>query len=291
MKYMISFIFSVVISLFCLTAIVHSKETIVVHSKYATTDTAYKQLQFVVNALNDASNKYNFRISILNGAFGEASIRRSIVDARSNVKNIIFTSVDVFTINKELENFDKNLLYNKNEDYILLQGLAMSAHGVVSALPFTNINDLVAHLKNQKEFFYGYSSNSIVTKMSMDAFIRHHQLQNGKPVIFRTQNELHFSVLNREVHFAVTTPDVLISSGDIRLLLSTSRTRSPFYPDVPTGLELGISDFVYNPQTFFALPKEFSSMAKEIEQELRKICLSDEYSELALSLISAFPRN
>jgi hypothetical protein len=98
-----------------------SKETIVVHSKYAVTDTAYKQLQFVVSVLNETSEKYNFRISVLNGAFGEASIRRSVVDYRSGVKNIIFTSVDVFTVNKELETKDKNFTYDKNKDYILLQ--------------------------------------------------------------------------------------------------------------------------------------------------------------------------
>jgi tripartite-type tricarboxylate transporter receptor subunit TctC len=261
-----------------------SKETIVVHSKYAVTDTAYKQLQFVVNALNETSEKYNFRISVLNGAFGEASIRRSVVDSRSGVKNIIFTSVDVFTVNKELETKDKNFTYDKNKDYILLQGLSITAHGLVSALPVENIGELVDTIKNQNEFFYGYSSNSVVTKMAIYAFLKHYNLTNGKPVTFKSQNDLHFSVLNKEVSLAVTTPEVLIASGHIRLLLSTSRTKSTFHPNIPTGIELGVENFVYNPQTFFAIPKEFENISKEIGEKLRKVCLSEGYTNLAFSL-------
>jgi tripartite-type tricarboxylate transporter receptor subunit TctC len=279
LKYIISIVFSLFITQFAL-----SKETIVVHSKYAVTETAHRQLQFVVNVLNKTSEKYNFRINMLNGAFGEASIRRSVVDSRSGVKNIIFTSVDVFTVNKELESVDKNFTYDKNKDYILLQGLSITAHGLVSALPVENIGELVDTIKNQNEFFYGYSANSVVTKMAIYAFLKHYNLTNGKPVTFKSQNDLHFSVLNKEVSLAVTTPEVLIASGHIRLLLSTSRTKSTFHPNIPTGIELGVENFVYNPQTFFAIPKEFQNISKEIGEELRKVCLSEDYTNLAFSL-------
>jgi tripartite-type tricarboxylate transporter receptor subunit TctC len=261
-----------------------SKETIVVHSKYAVTETAHRQLQFVVNVLNKTSEKYNFKISVLNGAFGEASIRRSVVDSRSGIKNIIFTSVDVFTVNKELESVDKNFKYDKNKDYILLQGLSITAQGLVSALHVENIGELVDFIKKQNEFFYGYSVNSVVTKMTIYAFLKHYNLTNGKPVTFKSQNDLHFSVLNKEISLAVTSPEVLIASGHIHLLLSTGRTKSTFHPNIPTGIELGIENFVYNPQTFFAIPKEFANISKEIGEELRKVCLSEGYTNLAFSL-------
>ena len=98
-----------------------AREQVNIYSKYDVTDTANKQLIFLVKYLNDNNTKYRFKINTILGAYGEASIRRSIVEARTGNKSVLFTSIDTFTLNKELELAETEYKYDKHKDFYYIK--------------------------------------------------------------------------------------------------------------------------------------------------------------------------
>lgn len=266
---------------------VFARETINVYSKFNLSDVGTRQINGFINEFNSLNNKYELILRSLPGAFGEASVRRTIVDARSGVKSILFNTVDIVTILKELENKDPNFVYDKSTDLIPLQGISSTFHGLFSLPQIENIENLVNQLKTEELFFYGYTSNAVVPKISSEIFMKHHQLKNGKLIVYKSQADLQFAVLNKEILFAFGSVTQAINDKNLKLLLSTSKTRSQFYPNVPTGTEKGIAQFKYNAQTFLSVPKEFSDLAKELAPEFKTICESERYGRL----LSALNRN
>jgi tripartite-type tricarboxylate transporter receptor subunit TctC len=261
-----------------------AREQVNIYSKYDVTDTANKQLIFLVKYLNDNNTKYRFKINTILGAYGEASIRRSIVEARTGNKSVLFTSIDTFTLNKELELAETEYKYDKHKDFYYIRGISGSTHGVLTPLDVKDFDELLTNLRSQKEFFYGYSSTSIITKLSTEAIIKHFNLTNGKPVAFKTQTEMQFSLLKKEVSFSITTPENIIASGDVKQVMTSGPQRNPFYPDLPTGQERGIKDFLFAAQTFFAVPKEQIEFGKEIEPLITAACFDSEFNELQKTL-------
>jgi len=264
--------------------VVAAKETINVYSKFNLSDVGTRQINGILSYLNDNSEKYSFRLNSVPGAFGEASVRKAIADARVGSKSILITTVDTLTVLKELETSDEKFVYDKRRDLIPLQGISSTSHGLVSSLAAKDFDELLGQLRNQKEFFYGYTSNAVVPKMSADAVIKHYGLNNGKVILYKTQADLQFAVLNKEIAFAVGSITEAIGEDNIKLLLSTSKTRSRFFPDVPTGLEKGISNFKYNAQVFASVPREFAELGTELMPLLKAACESDEYAKLLISL-------
>lgn len=275
-------LFCISLLLSCIPAL--SKETIIIYSKFNLTDIGTRQINGIINHLNDNSQKYVFKLNSLPGAFGEASVRRSIADARSGVKSLLFNTVDIVTILKELETSDPKFVYDKDTDLIPLIGISSTSHGLFGVPEIENINTLVKNIKNQKEFFYGYTSSAVVPKLSAEAFMKFHGFTNGKLVVYKTQSDLELAVLNKEISFGVGSITQAISDNNLKLLLSTSKTRSMFYPETPTGTELGILNFKYNAQTFISVPKEFEDLGKEIVPLIKAACESTEFSKLLVSL-------
>lgn len=261
-----------------------AKETINVYSKFNLSDVGTQQINGIIIKLNSMSDKYTFKLNSIPGAFGEASVRRSIADARAGVKSILFTTVDTLTVLKELETSDQKFQYDKSRDLTPLQGISSTFHGVFGSPEIQDFDMLVNQLKTQKEFFYGYTSNAVVPKLSADILVKHYGLNNGKVVLYKSQADLQLAVINKEIVFGVGSITEAVSDSNLKLLLSTSKTRSRFFPDVPTGLEKGMSSFKYNAQTFISVPKEFNSFGNELIPLLKNACESAEYTDLLKSL-------
>ena len=272
---------TILIALFLMFAnVALAKETINVYSKFNLSDVGTRQINGIISQLNDTSERYVFRLNSVPGAFGEASVRRSIADARAGVKSILFTTVDTLTILKELETSDQKFVYEKNRDLIPLQGISSTFHGVFGSPDIQSIETLLDDLKTRNEFFYGYTSNAVVPKISAEVLIKRYGLNNGKVVLYKSQADLQLAVINKEIAFGVGSITEAVSDNNLKLLLSTSKTRSSFFPNVPTGLEKGMTNFKYNAQTFIAIPKEFDNFGKELMPMLKAACESVAYADL-----------
>ena len=87
------------------------------------------------------------------------------------------------------------------------------------------------------------------------------------------------SLLAKEVDFGVTTPENMLTEGT-RLMLMGTRETNPYYPDVPTGIQIGMNEFVSEAQTFFTIPKQFTNFGEELRPMLLKICNEEEFKKM-----------
>jgi len=275
-------ILTFIMALFFVSNTVTAKETITIYSRYSVSDLAHKQLVYIVNRINDENNKYSFRISVLPGAFGETSARRSLADARSGTRNLLFTSLDVFTLNKHMETVDNEFEYDKQRDFYHVQGFGSSAHGLISSLNVLSLDEMVETLRKKPIIFYGVSNNSPRTKVLSEVFLKHYNLTNIKPVSFRAKTDMLLSLLAKEIDFGVTTPENMLTEGT-RLMLMGTRETNPYYPDVPTGIQIGMTEFVSEAQTFFTIPRQYIDFAEELRPTMLKICNEDGFKKMLVS--------
>lgn len=270
---------ALLVSLIVMPSFVSARESITIYSRYAVSDLAHKQLVHIVNRMNEESTRYTFRINVLPGAFGETSARRSLADARAGVRNLLFTSLDVFTLNKHMETVDTDFEYNKHRDFYHVQGFGSSAHGLISSINSNSLEELVDTLRKRPVIFYGISNNSPRTKVLSEVFLKHYNLTNIKPVSFRSKNDMLLSLLAKEIDFGVTTPENMLTEGT-RLMLMGTRESNPYYPDVPTGTQIGMTEFVSEAQTFFTIPRQFTNFGEELRPMLVKICHEEEFKKI-----------
>lgn len=275
---MIRILFTIIGILF-FTPTTYAREPITIYSRYAVSDLAHKQLVYITNRMNEMSTNYTFRVNVLPGAFGETSARRSLADARVGVRNLLFTSLDVFTLNKHLETVDADFEYDKHRDFFHVQGFGSSAHGLISSINSNSIEELVDTLRKRPVIFYGISNNSPRTKVLSEVFLKHYNLTNIKPVSFRSKNDMLLSLLAKEIDFGVTTPENMLTEGT-RLMLIGTRETNPYYPNVPTGTQIGMTEFVSEAQTFFTIPRQFTSFGEELRPMLVKICHEEEFKKM-----------
>ena len=208
-----------IILLLVFSNVATAKETINVYSKFNLSDVGTQQINGIIIKLNSMSDKYTFKLNSIPGAFGEASVRRSIADARAGVKSILFTTVDTLTVLKELETSDQKFEYDKSRDLTPLQGISSTFHGVFGSPEIQDFDMLVNQLKTQKEFFYGYTSNAVVPKLSADILVKHYGLNNGKVVLYKSQADLQLAVINKEIVFGVGSITEAVSDSNLKLLL------------------------------------------------------------------------
>lgn len=275
---MLKFI-TIIASLMLMSSFASARESITIYSRYAVSDLAHKQLVYIVNKMNEESPRYNFRINVLPGAFGETSARRSLADARVGIRNLLFTSLDVFTLNKYMETVDTDFEYDKQRDFYHVQGFGSSAHGLISSLNTSSLDEMVEALRKKPVIFYGVSNNSPRTKVLSEVFLKHYNLTNIKPVSFRAKTDMLLSLLAKEIDFGVTTPENMLTEGT-RLMLMGTREANSYYPNVPTGVQIGITEFVSEAQTFFTIPRQFIGFAEELRPIMLKICKEDEFKNM-----------
>jgi len=272
-------ILTLIMVLFFVSNTVTAKEMITIYSRYAVSDLAHKQLIYIVNKMNNEINTYSFRISVLPGASGETSARRSLADARAGIKNFLFTSLDVFTLNKHMETVDNDFEYDKQIDFYHVQGFGSSAHGLISSLNASSLDEMVEDLRKKPVIFYGISNNSPRTKLLSEVFLKHYNFTNIKSVSFRAKTDILLSLLAKEIDFGVTTPENMLTD-DTKLMLMATRETNLYYPNVPTGVQIGMNEFISEAQTFFTIPRQFIGFAQELRPTMLKICKEEDFKNM-----------
>jgi tripartite-type tricarboxylate transporter receptor subunit TctC len=120
--------------------------------------------------------------------------------------------------------------------------------------PWKSIKDLIADAKaNPGKFNFAHVGNGHLTHLAGEMFMASTGTKlTGVP--YRSGGESATAVLSQAVHMTFENSATLlplILDTKLRALAVTSRTRSPFAPDIPTMIESGVAD--YEVTTFFGI--------------------------------------
>jgi tripartite-type tricarboxylate transporter receptor subunit TctC len=257
------------------------KEVIEVYNDIGITSVSGRMLIDLLSFLSKNDNKYEYRYSNVTGAGGEAAITQAVAKSRAGSKVLIYTGIGAFTFNRDQSTLQNMVEYDKDKDFILMQTVASNQFGVIvnNERPFSKIDDLLAHIRQSKEpVFIGKTSSAGTTALLSDIFLDHYKLRDKvKLVRYSKIGDMVFGLQNKEILFAVHSPTEFSQS---KPLLMGGFNRSPNYPDVPTGSEIGFTDFALESLTLFFAPRDQAQLAMEVLPVIRKICSETEASKI-----------
>jgi len=166
---------------------------------------------------------------------------------------------------------------------------------VKSDSPFKTINDLITEAKKRpKELIQGGSSYTAYTSLEGKVIQKVKRVQ-WNFISFKTEAEALINVLSGNVHFAITSPAVVVDhvrAGKVRILLTVAPNRYPEFKDAPTTEEAGIGEPIVSYHGILGPPNMPDYAVKKLEAAFRKVVegqLFKKFSEDALFQITWRP--
>jgi tripartite-type tricarboxylate transporter receptor subunit TctC len=230
------------------------------------------------------------------GATGEVGARQVIRSAPDGY-TLMHAPISTWAINVALR---PNLAYDPVTQLTRLMQTVRTPNVLVinsAALPATDLAGVLAWLRAPgRNASYSTSGAGSSDHLTMEMFrqatgtdITHIPFQGGAPA---TTALLQGTVQLSFQNLGSIMPH--IAEGRVRPILITSEARSPLLPQVPTGAELGLSDFVvYSWQGFGGPPAMPPALAERVHAvaaaALRAPAVASRLTELGFDIVASQP--
>jgi tripartite-type tricarboxylate transporter receptor subunit TctC len=157
---------------------------------------------------------------------------------------LLFTACDGMVMDPAIY---ENLPYDPVKDFApISDAMTFPLFVIVKAdSPFETLKDLVAYLREHPDKA-NYSSASAVFWLGTELFGQQAGLKLTR-VPYKGAGDMVLAVLQGEVAFSLPSPPPVLGqakAGSIRILATTSPSRLPGLPDVPTMVEAGVPGVV-----------------------------------------------
>lgn len=264
-----------------------AEERINVYTRFPANDPTAFVSTTLFNELNKKyEQKYDFRVNIIPGSGGEAADGKALSEAKVGINTIVSGTISNFTLN--------SIIYNskidRDSEFIPIELIALVPNAIMISpeLQIQSLDQFIKHLKVKKEVFHGSTVQAVSPKLLDAIFRKHYDINNSKTIQYKTPGEIAKSILMGEVDYSVQNP---IDTPGLKLLALSLPNRDAQYPNVPTGLELGITDFNYASSMLLYAPKENAKFIDEIKKSVHEACASDAVRDVIAKLKLIFECN
>jgi len=244
------------------------EEKVNVYTRFPPGETTNNIGTFMIKELNKKyQGVYDFRLNVIPGSGGESANQRALADANLGINTMILGSISNFTVNPIFyeSKIDRDLEFVPVE-------LFHRSPNVIAVKPELNINtidELVTHIKNKKIAYTGNTLQATSPLLLDSIFRAHYNIKNVESIRYKTQAEINKNLFIGEVDYAVVNPTDV--SG-LKFLMISSSERSEYFPDIPTGIESGVTTFNYATSMMFYVPRANLKFVSLIKNELHQIC-------------------
>jgi tripartite-type tricarboxylate transporter receptor subunit TctC len=229
----------------------------------------------LANMLNEMQKDYEFKVSVVTGANGEAADQRALLLARSGQPVLSWMGVSAFTFNRYIV----GNTYDRDNDFIPLQGMTGVPFSLQVA-PDSSIetfDDFIKYVKSKPVVYMGNTASSSSVNMLMVILKKSYNLNNIKELPYERPYDITRAMLVKEVEFTIFNPADVVGQ---KQLVTTSPERLYKIRNVPTGKEVGMPDFNFISQTMIAVPKEQKEFGEKISPLLARICYDSRFLDL-----------
>lgn len=254
-----------------------AEEKINVYTRVPAGETTTVVATAVLKEMNTIfENKYDFRLTIVPGAGGEASDGRALSDARSGANVIVAGSMSSFSMNKIL--FDSKI--DRNVDFVPIQLVAVFPNAIMvnPNAGINSIEDLVNLIKSKPISFLSSTDQATTSNLMLAAFNKRYGITNTKIIRYKRPGELMPSILRGESDFTFTNP---IDTNGLRILAVSTKMRSPYLPEVPTGIEIGFTEFDYTLSLMMYIPTVNKEFIKNVREGIHQACKKPDVKDIA----------
>ena len=244
------------------------EEKVNVYTRFPPGETTNNIGSFMIKELNKKyQGVYDFRLNVIPGSGGESANQRALADANLGINTMVLGSISNFTINP----FFYESKINRDLEFVPVE-LFHRSPNVIAVKPELNINtigELVAYIKSKKIAYTGNTLQATSPLLLDSIFRAHYNIKNVESIRYKAQVEIAKNLLVGEVDYAFVNPTDV--SG-LKFLMISSPERSTHFPDVPTGIESGVTNLNYATSMMFYAPKANLKFVSIIRNELHKIC-------------------
>jgi tripartite-type tricarboxylate transporter receptor subunit TctC len=223
----------------------------------------------VAQLLNEMQDEYDFRVSFLPGAGGDAADLKAISMARSGQNVIIWNSTTAYSFNR----FTNGNLYDRDNDVVPVYGFT-SANFSIMVNPESKIktfDDFIKMRREKNNVFFGTTVNGISNVFLNAVLEKSFGLSPAKHLEYVRPTDILKSVLIDESDYTIFSTNEMIGLKPI----VTSNTKQ--VKGLPTGKEVGMEDFRFGSLTGATVPKEKKEFADKILPFLEKICVDPKF--------------
>ena len=265
----------------------YAEERINVYTRFPVSDpTAFVTATLLTELNKKLDEKYDFRLGTIPGSGGEAADGKALAEAKSGINVIVSGSISNFTLNPIIY----NSTIDRDADFIPIELMALVPNAIMVSpdLKVDSLDQFIKYAKEKKEVFNGATVQAVSPKLLDAIFRRQYDINNVKMIQYKTPGEITKSVLIGEVDYSIQNP---IDTPGLKLLAISLPNRNSQYPNVPTGLELGIKDFNYASSLLLYAPKANAKFIDEIRKSVHEACASDAVRDVIAKLKLVFECN
>ena len=264
-----------------------AEERINVYTRFpANEPTAFVTATLITELNKKLDEKYDFRLGTIPGSGGEAADGKALAEAKLGTNTIVAGTISNFTLNPIIY----NSTIDRDADFVPIELIALVPNAIMVSpdLKVDSLDQFVKYVKGKKEAFNGATVQAVSPKLLDAIFRKQYDINNVKMIQYKTPGEITKSVLSGEVDYSVQNP---IDTPGLKLLAISLPNRNSQYPNVPTGLELGIKDFNYASSLLLYAPKANAKFIDEIKKSVHEACASDAVRDVIAKLKLVFECN
>ena len=252
-----------------------ANETVELMTRFSTSSVIGQNILQLVNAMNRAQDKYEFKFASIPGAGGESAYAAGFEKAKSGSKIVFISSVSDFTFGK-IE--FPHRTWNEN-DLIFVSGLFRSPAAVLVAKdsPINTVEELVDSIRKKPVAYIASNVSSRSNVYLAERFIAHYKLDHVKTLKYGPVPDIAASVVRGEADFTVFS---VVDMPSLKPLVMATDRRLETMPEVPTSKEAGIVNMAINPMSFVSVPSRFPELAKDVEGIMQKVCKDKEFLDI-----------
>jgi tripartite-type tricarboxylate transporter receptor subunit TctC len=227
-----------------------------------------------MNMLNEMQKDYDFKVSVIIGANGEAADQRALVIGKKQ-PILLWNSSSSYTFNR----YFVGNTYDRDNDLIPLQGMAGVPFSIQVApdSPIETYEDFIKFVKSKPVVYMGNTASSSSVNLLKAILIKTNKIDNIKDLVYEKPFDITRAVLTKEADFTIFNPADVVG---LKQLVTSSPDRTFKYRNVPVGKEVNMPDFIYTSQTLVSVPKEQKEFGEKIQPLLAKICYDQRFSDV-----------
>ena len=258
--------------LMCSATLASEPKRVDIVTRLGPTTAQYVYLTEFVRELNETQNVYEYRVSVVPGAQGETAYKRvlSITDEEKR-DAILYSSQVTFSDPKH---------GNRIDTFNYVTTLSMSvASLMIKDKSVTNVDELVKRIREKEVTYFAATVSSNTGAMLNEIFLRRYGLENKvKRINYPNPAEILRAVLVGESDYTIFNPETM--HAHLNMLVVANSTRPAAYPNVPTGREIGFTDFDYSAFSLLAIPKSNQRLYDNVLASFMKACNSENIRSL-----------
>jgi len=263
-----------------MTSYAYSRVDVPIITRFEPSTGSYQSLMIWTKEMNDLQSEYNFVLQIVPGAQGENADRRAIALAQAGQKVLWFGSSVAFTTNRILFNKDS---WNREADIVPVLGFSVT-HQVMFANTerFGSFADLKEKILKSDVTYYGALQGGGGFDTLHKMFVAHYNIESKIRIVrYKTIGEITQALATGEIDYTIQSQGYGRLPGLTPLVVSArERIDHDLFRQVPTGLELGMKDYVFAGPAFFGVPKEQYEFSQSILKLMIKLCDNKQIKEL-----------